>query len=120
VEDAQLRAVWCKSPQEYIMHPAKVSVVIIVRQALPEVFIEGDRVDVILQVVAALLDGALHGFPGVVLGPVSKQVGFPVHDVITALKPEDQVDKAFEKALEVDLGNGGAGGGRRISANLTY
>src|ERR1035438_9946180 len=113
MKDAQIRAVRRKSPQEDIMHPAEMLVVIIVRKALPEVFIEGDGVDVILQVVAALLDGALHGFQGVVLGPVSEKVGFPVHHVVTALKPEDQVDKAFEKALELGWGNGGPGGGRR-------
>ena len=100
MENAQLRVARRKPSQKDIMHPAEMLVVIVVGHALSKIFVQGEGVDVILKIIAGVLDFALHRLAVVILDVGAEQIRFPVDDVIAALEPEYEIDEPFEKTLD--------------------
>lgn len=103
MENAQIWASGREPSQKDIMHPAEMLVVIVAGHALSQVFVQGDGVDVILKIIAGVLDFALHRLAVVIFDVGAEQIRFPVDDVVAALEPEYEIDEPFEKTL--DSGN---------------
>ena len=100
MENPQIRVSWRKPPQKDIMRPAEMLVVIVAGHALSKVFVQSDGVDVILKIIAGVLDFALHRLAVVSLDVDAEQIRFPVDDVVSPLEPKYEIDEPFKKPLE--------------------
>ena len=69
-----------------------MSLVVVTRQALFKKEIRCQRVEVVLKVVVVFQHGSPHTFDPIVGRLTSQPVGFPVHEKIAIVEPEEQIN----------------------------
>ena len=88
------------SAEEEIEDPAEVVFGEVIGDAEFEVAVEGDGVEVKLEVVVMFAHFGFHGLWGIVIGRGAEVIGFPVEEIEAAIVLEDEIDEAFEEAFE--------------------
>ncbi len=83
---------------EEVVHAPEMAPVVVVGEPLPEVAVQGDAVEQVLQMVAMLGHRRRQRLLLVVGRGVTEMVRFPVEDVVAVGMAEDQVDEALEIA----------------------
>ncbi|CSE87348.1 Uncharacterised protein [Shigella sonnei] len=81
--------------QEQIDNAAKVTIIVVISNAMAQIAMQRQGIKLILQIIAVCLHRCCHSLLGVSRTVFTQPVGFIVEQVITPFVAEYQVDKAF-------------------------
>ncbi|MNN50448.1 hypothetical protein D3C81_1650340 [compost metagenome] len=78
-----------------------MALVIVIRQTMPQIAVQRQGIELVLQIVAVFRHRPRHRLLGIGAAVFAQPVGFVIQQVVFSLPAEYQIDKAFQHALNL-------------------